>query len=183
MDLSPYVDSLRADLEAAASAGTDATRETARLLSAALEPAVRLSLMDALSAMAAEVTASAELGSVEIRMHGREPQVVVLAGAMAQDGPVEPPAGSAAAPDLDDEGGTARVSLRLPESLKAQTEDRAAAEGLSLNSWIVRAVHQAVHGGAHWSSHGWSIHSPAGMWGGHGPTRGRGGHITGFGRA
>jgi hypothetical protein len=182
MDLTPYVESLRADLEAAAAAGTDATRETARLLSAALEPAVRLSLMDALSAMAAEVTAASELGSVEIRMHGREPQVVVLGEEPTAEPPVTPSA-PPARPESEDEGATARVSLRLPESLKAQTEERAAAEGLSLNSWIVRAVHQAVHGGAHWSGQGWSIHGPAGMWGGHGPGPRRGGRITGFGRA
>lgn len=181
MDLTPYVESLRADLEAAAAAGTDATRETARLLSAALEPAVRLSLVDALSAMAAEVTATGGAGSVEIRMHGREPQVVVLSEEPAAEPPVAPPA-PPPPPEADDEGGTARVSLRLPESLKAQTEERAAAEGLSLNSWIVRAVHHAVHGGAHWNAHGWSIHGPAGTWGGHGPGR-RGGRITGFGRA
>ena len=182
MDLTPYVESLRADLEAAAAAGTDATRETARLLSVALEPAVRLSLVDALSAMAAEVTATAELGSVEIRMHGREPQVVVLAEEPAGAPPVQPPA-PPPPPDADDDGVTARVTLRLPESLKAQTEERAAAEGLSVNAWLVRAVHDAVHGGQ-WGVHSWSIHGPCGMWGGtRGPGRGRGGRITGFGRA
>ena len=181
MDLTPYVDSLRSDLESAAAAGTDATRETARLLSAALEPAVRLSLVDALSAMAAEVTAAADLGSVEIRMHGREPQVVVLAESMADAGPVDAPT-AAPPPDPDDDGATARVTLRLPESLKAQAEERAAAEGLSVNAWLVRAVHDQLRGGP-WGMHGWPGHDARAMWAGGRPGRGRGGRITGYGRA
>ena len=147
MDLDPYVDALRTDLEAAAAAGTDATRDTARLLSGALDASLRLCLLDALSAMAAEVTDAAELGSVEIRMHGREPQVVVLAHAAPPEPPgsAAPPAG-APAPESDDEGATARVTLRLPEPLKAQAEQRAGSEGLSVNAWLVRAVAHAVQG-------------------------------------
>ena len=147
MDLDPYVDALRADLEAAAAAGTDATRETARLLTGALDASLRLCLVDALSAMAAEVTAVGDLGSVEIRMHGREPQVVVLADATPPEPPAAPsmPAGAPAA-EGDDDGATARVTLRLPEPLKAQAEERAGSEGLSVNAWLVRAVAHAVHG-------------------------------------
>ena len=76
MDLSPYVDAVRADLEAAAAAGTEETQATAGLLSGALDASLRLCLLDALSALAAEVTASSDV-EVELRMHGREPQVVV----------------------------------------------------------------------------------------------------------
>jgi len=139
MELSPYVDALRADLEAAAAAGSEETRETARLLSGALDASLRLCLLDALSAVAAEVTAATDLASVEIRMHGREPQVVVT--------PVEPePIELDAPPRVDDEedGGTARVTLRLPETLKEQADVRAAAEGLSVNAWLVRAVAGAL---------------------------------------
>src|SRR4051794_35895677 len=53
MDLSPYVDSLRRDLMAAAAAGTDETRRTAELLAAALEPAARLAIPAPLTAAAA----------------------------------------------------------------------------------------------------------------------------------
>ncbi|EST37401.1 hypothetical protein N566_13290, partial [Streptomycetaceae bacterium MP113-05] len=46
-----------------------------------------------------------------------------------------------------DEGGTARVNLRLPTHLKTRAEEAAAHEGLSVNAWLVRAVSSAVEGG------------------------------------
>ncbi len=141
MELSPYVESLRADLEAAAAAGDDATRETARRLGTALDASVRLALLDALSALAAEVTDATDLVQVDIRMHGREPQVVVTpAEAMPVEAPPPP------ATDDDDDRGTARITLRLPEALKEQAEERAGAEGLSVNAWLVRAVAVSVRG-------------------------------------
>ena len=45
MDLSPYVDAVRADLDAAAAAGTDEARATAHLLSGALDASFRLALI------------------------------------------------------------------------------------------------------------------------------------------
>lgn len=143
MDLSPYVDALRGDLEATAAAGTDETQATARLLSGALDSSLRLCLVDALSAMAAEVTASGDV-EVEIRMHGREPEIVVAARA----------ATSSAAPldEPTDDGATARLTVRLPESLKERAEAKAATEGLSVNAWIIRAVNAALAG----ADHGWA---------------------------
>ena len=91
--------------------------------------------------MAAEVTAAGDLGSVEIRMHGREPQVVVTP--TVEPEPVEvapPPTGD------DDEGGTARVTLRLPEALKVQAEESAGIQNISVNAWLVRAVSAALRG-------------------------------------
>lgn len=137
MDLRPYVESLRTDLEAAAGAGDERTRETARLLSGALEASVRLCLLDALSAMAAEVTAATDLAEVEVRMHGRDPEVVVRV-------PDAPPVAAPPPVEDDDDRATARVTLRLPEPLKAEAEARAGAEGLSVNAWLVRAVAAAV---------------------------------------
>jgi hypothetical protein len=172
MDLTPYVEALRTDLEAAAAAGSDETRATARLLSGALDASLRLCLLDALSAMAAEVSAAADLGSVEIRLHGREPQVVVLPD---EGGPAEaplapPPPPGAAGPEGDDDAGTARVTLRLPETLKAQAEQRAIGEGLSVNAWLVRAVAVAVR----------SVAPNAAAVGG--PLSSRGRRISGFAR-
>jgi hypothetical protein len=144
MELTPYVESLRADLEAAAAAGGDEARATAALLGVALDASVRLCLVDALSAMAAEVTAATEDLAVEIRMHGREPQVVVTVDD-AVDEPVAapgPPPGPAA--DEEDDGGVARITLRLPEALKAEAEALAAGQGLSVNAWLVRSVAAAV---------------------------------------
>ena len=139
MDLSEYVEALRAHLTTAAAAGSEQTRETARLLADTLEPAVRLVLTDALSAMAAEVTAAWDGGQVDIRMRGRDPEVVVVAG------PEETSAAHVEeATGADDDSSTARISLRLPESLKARAEESAAAAGVSLNSWLVRSVAAAL---------------------------------------
>jgi hypothetical protein len=134
MDLSDYVDALRSHLTAAAAAGTEQTRETARLLAGTLEPAVRLALTDALSAMAAEVTAAWGDGLVDIRVRGGEPEVVVEHTRPEQ--PVD---------DVDPgDGSIARISLRLPELLKSRAEAAAAATGISLNAWLVRAVAAAL---------------------------------------
>lgn len=152
MELTQYVEALRHDLLAAAAAGTEQTRETARLLAAALDPSARLCLVDALSALADEVTTVWDGGSVEIRMHGREPQVVVTAAASFPAPPAPPPPPSlprADGPAEDDaeDGSTARITLRLPEALKNRAERAAATEGLSVNAWLVRAIATAVQPG------------------------------------
>ncbi|MBA2389828.1 MAG: toxin-antitoxin system HicB family antitoxin [Geodermatophilaceae bacterium] len=153
MELTSYVEALRHDLLAAAAAGTEQTRETARLLAAALDPSARLCLVDALSALAAEVTTAWDGGSVEIRMHGREPQVVVTAAESFASPPAPPPpppppgadgrADGRADDDVED-GTTSRITLRLPEALKNRAERAATTEGLSVNAWLVRAVAAAV---------------------------------------
>jgi len=143
MDLSPYVDALRGDLEATAAAGTDETQATARLLSGALDSSLRLCLVDALSAMAAEVTSSSDV-EVEIRMHGREPEIVVAARPA--------PAAPASLDEPPDDGAAARLTVRLPESLKERAEAKAAQDGLSVNAWIIRAVNGALTG----PDHGWT---------------------------
>jgi HicB family len=140
MDLSDYVEALRASLVTAAAAGTEQARETARLLADSIEPAVRLAVTDALSAMAAEVTAAWDGGLVDIRMRGRDPEVVVVPAADHE--PAEEP-GADEEPG-DDEGGVARISLRLPDHLKTRAEAAAAASGVSLNAWLVRAVASAL---------------------------------------
>jgi len=139
MELSPYVDAVRADLDAAAAAGTEEAQATARLLSGALDASLRLALLDALSALAAEVTASSDV-EVELRMHGRDPQVVVASAPSHEDDaePAEPV-------DDGDDRGTARLTVRMPEALKERAEEQAGREGLSVNAWMVRAVQTAVN--------------------------------------
>jgi hypothetical protein len=146
MDLSPYVESLRRDLLAAAAAGTDETRRTAEHLAAALEPAVRLSIMDALSDATADVTAALSGVTVEVRLHGREPRISVDVDAVEPDPEPAPTPAAPPAPETGEEAGTARVTLRLPESVKARTEEAANRAGISVNSWLVRAVTQALDG-------------------------------------
>lgn len=142
MDLTPYVESLRRDLATAAAAGTDEVRRTADLLAGALDPAARLAIVEALTVAAADVTEALDAVTVDIRMHGREPRVVVT----SHDPEPEPEPAAAAAPPPGDEDGTARITLRLPESVKSRAEEAAAREGLSVNSWLVRAVLGALDG-------------------------------------
>lgn len=134
MDLSPYVEALRRGLSAAAAAGTDETRRAADLLSSAVEPSVRLALLEALAAAAAEVSEALADTTVEVRLRGQEPEVVVTS--------TEPPAQTPPPPDADE--APARITLRLPETVKAQVERAAAAEGLSVNAWLVRAVSRGL---------------------------------------
>ncbi|MBA3523183.1 MAG: toxin-antitoxin system HicB family antitoxin [Geodermatophilaceae bacterium] len=155
MELHSYVEALRHDLQNAAAAGDERTRETARLLSAALDPATRLCLVDAMTAVADEVTAQWDDGAVEIRMRGREPQVVVVQAQVSAHPAPMPPAPPAPpslpsppGPDDPDDGSTSRITLRLPEALKNRAERAATAEGLSLNAWLMRAVSTAVTGGS-----------------------------------
>src|SRR4051812_49795788 len=135
MDLSDYVDALRTSLTQAAAAAGEEARETARLLADTMEPAVRLTVTNALSDMAAEVTAALDGGLVDIRVRGRDPEVVVV--------PAPEHAPEETAEDVDsaeDDGSMARISLRLPESVKSRAEAAAAAAGIPLNAWLVRAV-------------------------------------------
>src|SRR4051812_37041844 len=140
MLLDTYVEDLRRQLAAAADAGGGEARALAERLTAPLEPAVRLTLLDALSAAADEITRELAPGSVELRLRGGDPEFVVAVP--AADDPVEP---AAPPPELD-EGATARINLRLPEPLKAAIEQAAGRERLSVNAWLVRALSAAVAG-------------------------------------
>ncbi|WP_305789020.1 toxin-antitoxin system HicB family antitoxin [Symbioplanes lichenis] len=140
MDLTPYLESLRADLSAAAAPAGPPVTEAATLLGGALEPAVRLTLLEALSDAAAEITTRLDGPVVDVRLRGREADFVVT------DAAPPPPAVPAPAPAFvpEDGGDQARLTLRMPESLKARAEQAAAAEGISVNAWLVRAVAAAV---------------------------------------
>ncbi len=146
MDITPYVESLRQDLAAAAEAGGPEARAAAERLALALDPAVRLALMDALSQAAAEITAELPAGSVDVRLRGREPELVVDVPTMALPAPPPPPAPPSPedAPEVDEDDAVVRISLRLPESLKYKAEELAAKGGHSLNSWIVNVVRAAT---------------------------------------
>jgi hypothetical protein len=146
MDITPYVDSLRQDLAAAAEAGGPEAKAAAERLALALDPAVRLALMDALSQAAAEITSELPAGSVDVRLRGREPQFVVDVPTMPMGSPGEPSpaAADAAEDDLEEDGAVARITLRIPETLKYKAEELAAKGGHSLNSWIVNVVRAAT---------------------------------------
>jgi hypothetical protein len=147
MDLTPYISNLREDLAATASAGDDHTRRAAALLSGALEPAVRLALMNALADFAAETTAHLPGHVVEVRLDGRDVRVVVTGSgaASAESAPrPEPKEAPRAQSPLMDGGDISRMTLRLVEQIKGQAEQAAAAQGVSLNTFISHAVQGAL---------------------------------------
>ena len=143
MNLTPYVENLRRELAVAADAGGEEARALAERLTAPLESAIRLTLLEALSAAADEITLELAPGSAELRLRSGEPEFVVTAPTVEEpaDEPLAPPL-----PDADD-GATARINLRLPEQLKAGVEQAASRERLSVNAWLVRAVGAALQGG------------------------------------
>ena len=148
MDITPYVDSLRRDLLAAAEAAGPEVQAAAERLTFALDPAARLALMEAISQAATEITAEMPAGGVDVRLDGRELAFVVDAPARPARAPA-PPA-PPAPPGVEDEedGGIARITLRLPESVKTKAEDFAARSGHSLNTWLVNIVRAATREGA-----------------------------------
>ncbi|MEU4168983.1 hypothetical protein AB0F46_19155 [Streptomyces sp. NPDC026665] len=151
MDLTPYVDTLRRELAVAAEAGGKEAGELAERLTAPLESATRLVMLNVLSAAMDEITRELAPGSVDVRLRGLDPDFVVTLPPADNGAAAEPaePADSfrTPAPADGDEGGTARVNLRLPAHLKTRAEEAASREGLSVNAWLVRAVSAAVDGG------------------------------------
>jgi hypothetical protein len=148
MDITPYVESLRRDLLAAAEAAGSEAHSAAERLTFALDPSARLALMEAISQAATEITAEMPAGSVDVRLDGRELAFVVDAPAApaAPPTPAAPPAPPG--PEDEEEGGVARITLRLPESVKAKAEEFAARSGHSLNTWLVNVVRSATREGA-----------------------------------
>jgi HicB family len=142
MDLGRYVTQLRDDLTAAAAPGDEQTQRTAALLGAAVEPAARLALMNALADLAAEITAALGDRTVEVRLDGRDVRVAVDADHVTEEALPPPPP---RAPGIDS-GDISRITLRLVEQIKGQAEQAAASQGVSLNSWVAQAVQGALSG-------------------------------------
>lgn len=140
-------------MAAAAAAGGEESRRTAALLSVALEPAARLAIMNALSDLAAEVTAALNGPVVTVRLDGRDVAVGVDDGSPPR-APADPPMTSPSGA-----GDVTRITLRLFEELKGQAEQAAARQGVSLNTWLGHAVRTALHEGAgHGGHHGGGWH-------------------------
>lgn len=132
MQLSTHVEALLADLAEIAAVGGEDTAEAARRLSTALRSSAGLRFLDALTEATLELSAQLPSGHVEVRLAGQEPSLVY----------VDEESGAGPAPA--DEGLTARITLRLPEGLKAGLEASAAREGLSVNAWIIRALSRST---------------------------------------
>ena len=150
MELTGYLEELRAQLVAAAAAGGEEAREIADRLAVQLDAAARLVLQDALSEAAQEITRGLAPGAVELRLRGRELTFVVTPG------PDPGPADDRRTADLEDaargsepggEGATSRITFRPPDHLKARIEDAAEREGLSVNAFLVRTLTSALDPG------------------------------------
>ena len=153
MDITGYVEHLRDDLVAAAASGGEAMVESAERLATSLDAAVRMALLEALSDAAAEITAALDGTTVEVRLRGREPDLVVTVEQPAPGPGFDPFAGSGPPPPVgpgagepEDDDVVARITLRIPESLKQRAETAAAALRQSLNTWLVDAVRTAADG-------------------------------------
>ncbi|WP_402469142.1 Arc family DNA-binding protein [Isoptericola aurantiacus] len=143
MDLNRYVETLQHQLATAAAAGGEEARELAARLTAPLDAAARLVLLDAVSDAAGEISAELAPGSVDVRLRSGSPEFVVAVPDQPGSRPDVAPGGGEPAPAAvgeADTGATTRTTLRLPDHLKTQVETAAARDGLSVNSWLVRAV-------------------------------------------
>jgi predicted transcriptional regulator len=139
MELGQYINDLQRQLVDAAANGSAETRLAAERLVSGLDASVRLVLLDVLSAAAGEITRDLAPGAVDVRLRGREIEFVVISPSAESDSEDR----TAASVDLDD-ASTSRTTLRLPDALKARVDEAAAADGLSVNSWLVRAIAAAL---------------------------------------
>jgi hypothetical protein len=143
MELTQYVENLRRELTIAAEVGGEDSRTLADRLLPALDAAVRLTVLEALSAAAEEISAELAPGSVDVRLRGGAAAFVVTPPASAvpaADDAVTGPVEVRLPVAEGDDAAMVRINLRLPANLKALIEDAAAAGGLSVNAWIVRAT-------------------------------------------
>jgi hypothetical protein len=137
MQIDGYVQALRDDLVRVAAVGDESTARAAELLAVALESSLGRRLQEALGEAALELSSQLDNGRIEVRIAGGDPELVLV----RDDGaPAEPPA---------DEAFTARITLRLPESLKARLEAAATREGVSVNTWLVHVLAHAAEPRGH----------------------------------
>ena len=135
MQMAQFLESLEGDLDRIASVGDDTVSEAAGRLTQAIRGSAGMRLLEALGEAALEVSAQLPSGHVEVRMTGQDPNLVYVE---------EEQQAPAASVGTEDEA-SARITLRLPEGLKAHVEAAASREGVSVNAWIVRALSREVH--------------------------------------
>jgi predicted DNA binding CopG/RHH family protein len=136
METARFVEALQQDLRELAEIGGEELVQAARRLEGAVKQSATLRLIDLLTQAALELSEQLPSGHVDVRVAGQEPELVY----------VEEPAAEQPAPTAEDE--QARITLRLPESLKTAVEVAAAAEGVSVNAWLIRALQRSVSGGS-----------------------------------
>ena len=132
MNLTIVLEGLQEDLQGIAELGDDRSAQIARRLGDALGSSLRLKVLDLLGQAALELSSKLPSGHVEVRLAGQEPELVFVDDAPGDSAGV-------AGEDL-----SARITLRLPESLKASVERAADREGISTNAWLIRAIARAT---------------------------------------
>src|SRR5256714_11249576 len=132
MNLTIVLEGLQEDLRGLSELGEEGAGQGARRTGEALSSSLRLKLFDLLSQAAVELSAKLPSGHVDVRLAGQEPELIFVD---ASPGDSTGTVGE----DL-----SARISLRLPESLKSAVEAAAAREGVSTNAWLVRAIARAT---------------------------------------
>jgi hypothetical protein len=165
MELSSYVEGLRRELGSLTRFAPDEVAKLAGQLADALDSSVRLTLLEVLSAAAAEITQQLDSTVIDVRLSGGEPEFVIT----AVPSPHDVQASGSLPESVVDEVGTARVTLRLSEALKIRIESQAAASGLSVNAWLAHAAIRALEASG-----------PAGQ---RGPRFGPGQRISGYARS
>jgi hypothetical protein len=146
MDLTPYLESVRAGVANASALADEQTQQVAGRLGTAIESSTRLALIQALSDAAGTISAELAPSSVELRMVGHDPEFVISVQAAEAEPTLLLP------PEPEPEGVTteaedepaARITLRLPQSVKARVDEMASSEGISTNAWLIRAVMDAL---------------------------------------
>lgn len=173
MELSEYIDNLRQEVAAVTRVAGEDVARAGQMIAEALDSSIRLTLLDVLSGAAAEITSRLDDTAVELRLSSGDPAFVVVHAPQDLAPPAPPPPASPPADPARGEGeeetGTSRVTLRLPDGLKTRAEAAAARYGLSLNAWLVRAASRAL-------DHPSEFNPPSSR-------RGPGQRITGFARS
>jgi len=151
MKMSLVVDGLRGDVISVGELGDETVADVAERIGEVLSRSIPSRILDLLSEVAAEVSAELPDGRVEIRVAGDDVDLAY----------VESPSAGGTGPEGADDGGperdrdmSARITLRLSESLKARVEEGAAREGISVNTFIVRTLEHAASGEHRRKSHG-----------------------------
>jgi hypothetical protein len=173
MELSEYTETLRREVATVTRFAGEEVARAGQMIADSLDSSIRLTLLDVLSGAAAEITSRLEDTVVELRLSSGNPAFVVIRAPQepaVPPSPRTPPPTAGASAEAEEETGTSRVTLRLPDGLKARAEAAAARDGLSLNAWLVRAASRALDNPAGPSA-------PRSSW------RGPGRRITGYARS
>lgn len=146
MELERLVEGVASDLRRTAAVGGDDVVRVADLLIGGLGPSLRLHVLEALGEVARDLEASAPGVRVQVRLQGADPVLELVGAPAAEPAPETDDGGDVFAGYVEDE--LKRLTVRLPEGLKARVEQSAAGTGASINSLVVAAVARALEGSA-----------------------------------